>query len=65
MQELKLYRHDFKMREDGGKLVKYDFFQVIGKEVPEAYPSVANAAYWKEQNASKLLPPRTRQHVNY
>ena len=26
---------------------------------------MANAAYWKEQNASKLLPPRTRQHVNY
>jgi hypothetical protein len=45
--------------------VKYDFFQVTGKGTLESYTSVSNAAAWKEQNASKLLPPRTRQHVNY
>jgi hypothetical protein len=45
--------------------VKYDFFQVTGKGIPESYPSVSNAAAWKEQNVSKMLPPRTRQHVDY
>ncbi|KAI2493895.1 hypothetical protein MHU86_20622 [Fragilaria crotonensis] len=64
-EQLKLFRHDFKTREKSGKQVKYDFFQVTGKGVPESYPSVSNAAAWKEQNASKLLPPRTRQHVDY
>ncbi|KAI2506475.1 hypothetical protein MHU86_7990 [Fragilaria crotonensis] len=63
-EQLKLFRHDFKTREDG-KQVKYDFFQVTARTVPQSYPTTSNSLVWKEQNASMVLPPRTRQHVNF
>ena len=63
-QLLKLFRHDFKTREDG-KQLKYDFFQVSEREVPQSYPTASNSVAWKEQNASHPLPPRTRQHVDF
>ena len=62
---LKLFRHDFKTREEGGKQVKYDFFQVTVRVVPQSYPTTSNSLAWKEQNALKMLPPRTRQHVDF
>ena len=63
-EQLKLFRHDFKAREDG-KQQKYDFFQVSVKDVPHSYPTASNSVAWKEQNASHPLPPRTRQHVDF
>jgi hypothetical protein len=63
-KQLKLFRHDFKTREDG-KQLKYDFFQVSEREVPQSYPTASNSVAWKEQNASHPLPPRTRQHVDF
>ena len=59
-EQLKLFRHDFKTREDG-KQRKYDFFQVSVRQVPQSYPTATNSVTWKEQNASQLLPPRTHQ----
>jgi hypothetical protein len=64
-ERLKLFRHDFKTREDGGKQVKYDFFQVTALVVPLSYPTASNSIAWKDQNASMPLPPRTRQHVDF
>ncbi len=63
--QLKLFRHDFKTREEGGKQVKYDFFQVTTRVLPQSYPATSNLLAWKEQVASKRLPPRTRQHVDF
>ena len=45
--------------------MKHDFFQVTARVVPQSYPTTSNAITWKEQNASKPLPPRTRQHVDF
>ena len=65
-EQLKLFRHDFKTTRDAeGKRLKYDFFQVTAKVCPESYPTVSNSVAWKEQNTSKALPPRTRQHVDF
>ncbi len=50
--QLKLFQHDFKTREEGGKQVKYDFFQVTTTRV-----RISNLLTWKEQIASKPLPP--------
>jgi hypothetical protein len=63
-RRLQLFRYDFKARE-GGKEVKYDFFQVTALTVPPSYPTASNSGAWKEQNASKPLPPRTRQHMDF
>ncbi|KAI2490954.1 hypothetical protein MHU86_23613 [Fragilaria crotonensis] len=63
-EQLKLFRHDFKTREEG-KQLKYDFFQVTARVVPESYPTASKSVAWKQQNASQPLPPRTRQHVDF
>ena len=63
-EQLKLFRHDFKTRNDGQQ-VKYDFFQVTARTIPQMYPTASNSEAWREQNASNLLPPRTRQHVDF
>ena len=53
--QLKLFRHDFKTREEGGKQVKYDFFQVTARVLPQSYPATSNSLAWKEQIASKPI----------
>jgi hypothetical protein len=57
-------KDDFKTREDG-KQLKYDFFQVSVREVPQSYPTASNSVAWNERNATQPLPPRTRQHVDF
>ena len=64
-RRLKLFRHDLKASREGGKQTKYDFFQVTAMAVPQTYPTASKSVAWKEQNASKPLPPRTRQHVDF
>ena len=64
-EQLKLFRHDFKTRNQENKLVKYDFFQVTARAIPQSYPTASNSIVWMEQNASNPLPPRTRQHVDF
>jgi hypothetical protein len=44
--------------------MKFDFFQVIARIVPESYPTASNSIAWKQQNALQPLPPTTRQHVD-
>ena len=42
-ERLKLFRHDFKTREEGRKQVNYDFFQVAARVVPQSYPTTSNS----------------------
>ncbi len=51
-KRLKLFRHDFMAREEGGKQVKYDFFQVTMRVVPQSYPTTSNSK--QEQKESKM-----------